>query len=118
MKGLIISLCVIAVILGLVIANSLYTLNVTDTLISKTNKLDSGSYTFMAELLNYWKKQAPIIGLSSSTKETDKIEDILATLDAMYKSNNFLGLEEKKALLTNYIKLIRTHEMVTIENIL
>ena len=103
MKGLIISICVIAIILGLVIANSLYTLNVTNTLIDKTNQIDSDDYISMNELLEYWKKHAPIICLSSSTKETDRIEDMLTALDTMYKSNNFLGLEEKKALLINYI---------------
>ena len=118
MKGFIISVCVIAVILGLVIANSLYTLNVTNTLIDKINLLNSNNYMLMKEILDFWDKNAPILCLSSSTKETDKIEDMLATLEAMYEAGDFLGLEEKKALLINYIKLINTHEKISIENIL
>lgn len=118
MKGFIFSVCVIFVILILVIMNSLYTLNVANTLIEKISLLDSDNYIIMKEVLDYWDKKAPILCLSSSTKETDKIEDMLAAMESMYKTGEFLGLEEKKALLTNYIKLIKTHERVTLENIL
>lgn len=118
MKGFIISICVIVVIFGLVIANSLYTLNVTNTLIDKINSLNSDNYILMEEIQELWDKNSFLLGLSSSTKETDKIEDMLATIEAIYKTGEFLGLEEKKAILINYIKLINTHEKISIENIL
>ena len=118
MKGFIFSVCVIFVILILVILNSLYTLNATNALIDKISLLDSDNYIIMKEVLNYWDKNAPILCLSSSTKETDKIEDMLAAIESMYKTGEFLGLEEKKALIINYIELIKTHEKITLENIL
>ena len=118
MKGFIASICIIAAILGLVIANSVFTLNTTNALIDKISLLNSNNYILMEEILELWDKKSPIICLSSSTKETDKIDDMLSAIESMYSSNNFLGLEEKKALLINYIKLINTHERVTIENII
>lgn len=118
MKGFIFSLCIIIVIFALVIANSLYTLNVTETLIDKINFLTPESDTLMHEIRTLWDKNSFILGLSSSTKETDRIEDMLSTLEVMYRSNTFSGLEEKKALLTNYIRLINMHERLNIENLI
>ncbi len=118
MKGFIISVCIIAVIFALIIVNSIYIINVTDNLIDKVNLLDSNSYIVMKEIMELWEKNSFIICLSSSTKETDKIEDMLSALEAMYEAGSFLGLDEKKALLINYIRLINTHEKVSIDNIL
>jgi len=118
MKGFIISICVIAVILCLVIANSLITLNITENLINKIDLLSSDNYILMKEIQEIWEKSSFFIGLSSSTKETDKVTDMLSSIDAMYNSNEFFGLEEKKALLINYIRLIKSHEKVNLENIL
>ncbi|MBO5356532.1 MAG: hypothetical protein J6A95_02080 [Clostridia bacterium] len=118
MKGFIISICVIALIFGLVFFNSLYVLRITDNLIGMVDSLDSNNYIIMNEILDFWDNNSFIIQLSSSTKETDKIDDMLASLEAMYESDSFLGLEEKKALLINYIKLINSHEKVSFDNIL
>lgn len=118
MKGFIISICIIAVIIGLVVANSFYTLKVTEHLIDKINLLDSNNYILMKEIQEKWDKSSFFIGLSSSAKETDKIEDMLSSMEAMYNTGEFLGLEEKKSLLINYIKLINSHERVSLENIL
>lgn len=118
MKGFIASICIMAIILGLVIANSIFTLNTTNDLIEKIRLLNSDSYILMEEILELWDEKSPILCLSSSTKETDKIDDMLSAIESMFNSNNFLGLEEKKSLLINYIKLINTHERVSIENIL
>ena len=118
MKGFIISICVVALIFALVIVNSLYTLNATNALIDKINLLNSSSHSLMEEIQKLWDKSSVVLCLSSSTKETDKIDDMLSALSAMYKSNELLGLEEKKALLINYIELINTHERLTLENIL
>lgn len=118
MKGFIVSICIVAVISGLVIANSLFTLNITEKLIDKIDLLTFDNYILMEEIQELWDKNSFFIGLSSSTKETDKIEDMLSSLESMYESRDFLGLEEKKALLINYIRLINSHEKVSLENIL
>ena len=118
MKGFIVSICIIAVISGLVITNSFFTLNLTEKLVQKIDLLTSDNYIIMKEIQEQWYKSRFFLGLSSSTKETDKIDDMLASLEAMYKSNDFSGLEEKKSLLINYIKLINSHERVNLENIL
>ena len=43
---------------------------------------------------------------------------MLAAIGSLYKSNDFLSLEEKKSLLINYIRLIANHEKIGAENIL
>ena len=117
MKEFIICVCIIALILVLVIVNSIYTKNVTNKLIEGVNAL-SENYDNYESLKKLWDKNLFWIGLSSSTKETDKIEDMLAAIGSLYKSNDFLGLEEKKSLLINYIRLIGNHEKLNIENII
>ncbi len=116
MKVFIICVCVVALIIGAVTANSIYVTRVTDELIQCVELLDTNKESY-DKLVNLWDKNSSILCLSSSTKETDKIEDMIAAIGSLYKSQDFLGLEEKKSLLINYIRLISNHEKVTIENI-
>ncbi len=118
MKGFIFSVCIIAFIFILVALNSVYVKRITGSLIDKIETLNYNSYDVMKEIRELWDKNSFVIGISSSTKETDKIEDMLASLESMYRKSSFLGLEEKKSLLINYIKLIQSHEKLSIENIL
>lgn len=117
MKEFIICLCIIALILIVVIINSVYTKNVTSKLIEGV-KLLNEDYDNYESLTQLWDKNIFWIGLSSSTKETDKIEDMLAAIGSLYRSNDLLGLEEKKSLLINYIRLIANHEKIGVENML
>lgn len=117
MKEFIICLCIIALILIVVIINSVYTKNVTSKLIEGV-KLLNEDYDNYESLTKLWDKNIFWIGLSSSTKETDKIEDMLSALASLYKIGDFSTLEEKKSLLINYIELISDHERVSIDNII
>ena len=117
MKGFVISICIVAIIFSLVAANSFCVRNVMDNLVKSVELLTPQDDTQMTEVLKLWNKNKFFICLSSSTKETDKIDDIISVLEAMYEHNSFLGLEEKKALLINYISLISSHERLSLENI-
>ncbi len=117
MKEFIICLCIIALILIVVIINSVYTKNVTSKLIEGV-KLLNEDYDKYESLTKLWDKNIFWIGLSSSTKETDKIEDMLSAIASLYKIGDFSTLEEKKSLLINYIELISDHERVSIDNII
>ncbi|MBR2024642.1 MAG: DUF4363 family protein [Clostridia bacterium] len=117
MKGFIISVCIMVFILVLVIINSIYVTNITCELVEKIESLDSSYETYNA-LLNLWDKNSFAIQLSSSTKETDKIEDMISAIGSLYKTGDFSGFEEKKSLLVNYIRLIKSHEKISLENII
>ena len=117
MRVFIICVCVVAVLIGLVTVNSILVRGITDELIQCVEALDTSSQNY-DKLVQLWDKSCSFISLTSSTKETDKIEDMLAAIGSMYKVQDFLGLEEKKSLLINYIRLISNHERVNVENII
>ena len=117
MKGFIISCFIIILVFALVIINSLCVNNVTNKLIQKVETLDT-SYESYLSLENLWKKNSFLLKISSSTKETDKIDDVLSTIESLYKIGDFSSLEEKKSLLINYIRLIKEHEKVSFDNLI
>ena len=117
MRVFIICVCVVAVLIGLVTVNSILVSGIADELIQCVEALDTSSQNY-DKLVQLWDKNCSFISLTSSTKETDKIEDMLAAIGSMYKAQDFLGLEEKKSLLINYIRLISNHERVNVENII
>ena len=117
MKAFIISICIVILIFSATFVNSFFVKKVTENLIEKVSFLNE-DYESFDNLKGFWNKKSSFICLSSSTKETDKIEDMLSAIESLYKTDDFLGLEEKKSLLINYIRLISNHERVNIENII
>ena len=117
MKEFIISICIVLLIFAITFVNSFFVKKDTKELIDKVSSLNM-HYESYRELENSWNEKSNFISLSSSTKETDKIEDMLSAIESHYKTGDFSGLEEKKSLLINYIKLISNHEKVNIENII
>ena len=118
MKGFVISICIVIIIFSLVGVNSFYVKRVMENLKKSVDELKPQDHALMSEVTTLWKKNKFFICLSSSTKETDKIDDMISALEAMYEHDSFLGLEEKKALLINYISLISSHERLSLENII
>ena len=118
MKYFVICLCVVLLIFGLVTVNSFYVRKITDELCKRVDLLRSYEFDTYKMLADLWDKSKLFIGLTSSTKETDKIEDMLSSIASAYKTNDFYSLEEKKSLLINYIRLIGNHEKLNIENII
>ena len=110
-------ICIVAFIFGVIIVNSFFVRRALGDIIDAVDMLneDFKSYERLKEL---WEKSRFLIGLSASAKETDKIEDMLSAIASLYKIGDFSTLEEKKALLINYIELISDHERVSIDNII
>ena len=117
MKAFIVSICLVVLIFTSTFVNSFFVKKFANELIEKATFLNE-DYESFKNLESLWNKKSSFISLSSSTKETDKIEDMLSAIESLYKADDFSGLEEKKSLLINYIKLIFNHERVNIENII
>lgn len=117
MKRFIACICIVAFIFGVIIVNSFFVRRALGDIIDAVDMLneDFKSYERLKEL---WEKSRFLIGLSASAKETDKIDDMLSAIASLYKIGDFSTLEEKKALLINYIELISDHERVSIDNII
>lgn len=117
MKGFIISCLIIALVFALVIVNSFFVKFVINDLVDKVETVDS-SYESYKRLLDLWEKNSFLLKISSSTKETDKIDDMLSAIGSLYKTGDFSSLEEKKSLLINYMRLIEEHERINIDNLI
>ena len=73
MRVFIICVCVVAVLIGLVTVNSILVRGIADELIQCVEALDTSSQNY-DKLVQLWDKNCSFISLTSSTKETDKIE--------------------------------------------
>ena len=117
MKAFVISLIVIFSILSLTILNSVYTSNVISSLIDDAKSLnleDNSVYEYTKK----WEKKQPIIKISSSHKETHKIDEILKVLESKSHNNVYNGFEEDKMLLIEYLMQIKEDETVSFDSII
>ena len=117
MKIFVICVCVVALMIGTVTVNSIFVNRIANELTESVESLDTSKESY-DKLVELWDKNSSFLCLSASTKETDKIEDMIAAIGSVYKTQDFSGLEEKKSLLINYIRLINNHERVTVSNII
>ena len=117
MKGFIISCVIIIFIFTAVIINSFCVKNVINDLVEKVELIDT-NYDSYKSLVDLWEKNSFLLKISSSTKETDKIDDMLSAIKSHYKTGDFSSLEEKKSLLINYMRLIEEHERINIDNLI
>ena len=117
MKGFIISCMIIAFVFTAVIINSFCVKNVINDLVEKVESVDT-NYDSYKSLVGLWEKSNFLLKVSSSTKETDKIDDMLSAIKSLYKTGDFSSLEEKKSLLINYMRLIEGHEKINFDNLI
>ncbi|MBE6674784.1 MAG: DUF4363 family protein [Ruminococcaceae bacterium] len=117
MKAFVISLVVLTLILAATIFNSIYIFDVTSSLIdcAESLKIDDDSVFAFKEK---WEKVQFLIRLSSSHKETHRIDEVLGVLEEKVNNKTENGFVEERALLIEYITQIQEDEKVSIDSII
>lgn len=117
MKAFVISLVVLVMMLTLTVFNSLYIINVTNSLIgdAETLKIEDGS---VFDFQEKWEKVQFLIRLSSSHKETHRIDEVLGVLEEKARNKTENGFCEERALLVEYITQIQEDEKVSLDSII
>lgn len=117
MKSFIISLAVVISIFLLTIFNSIYINEAIDELTVSASKL-TPTESSINQLISQWDKVGFAIRLSSSHKETHRIDEALEVLLAKVKSDTVAGFYEERALLIEYLHQIKEDESVSFESII
>ena len=117
MKAFVISLIVLLFIFALTITNAIYVNNVTDFLIDSAKRLDitSGS---VDEYIENWEQAQSFIKISSSHKETHRIDEALKELKIAASHGTEADFEEDRILLIEYLTQIKDDETVTWDSII
>lgn len=114
MRSFIISLTILAVLIVLVIWNSLWTTNRLDKLCGICDEIENGS-PILEELTTSWQDCRKIISLSVNQNEIERVEAAICDLESFpVGSDEFMsGLKELKIALTR----ISDAQKPTFENI-
>lgn len=117
MKAFIISICTLSILFAFTVLNGIYINKVTAKLMYEAEKieLNPGSVN---EFSNMWRKYQFIINISSSHKETHRIDEGISILKKKASANISEGFEEEKTLLIEYFFQIGTDERVSIGSII
>ncbi len=117
MKAFVISISILLALFGLTIFNSIFINKVTTNLINEARELKIENES-ISNFADKWERAQTFIKLSSSHKETHKIDEVLGVLEAKAKIQNNNGFEEEKALLVEYITQIQEDEKVSLDSII
>ena len=117
MKTFVASIIILFIVFALTVANALYVSRVTSSLIKDAKELvlNSDSINGFTEK---WEKVLPIIKISTSHKETHRIDESIAILLSKAEHGEAQGFEEEKALLAEYLIQIKDDETVSFDSII
>ena len=117
MKAFVISIIALVLILFLAILNSVFIQSTTSSLIEGADMLRINDNSVI-EYSNRWEKLQPFIKISSSHKETHRIDEVIGVLLAKVESQVINGFEEEKALLIEYLTQIQEDEKISFDSII
>ncbi|MBQ8145454.1 MAG: hypothetical protein IJ039_01595 [Clostridia bacterium] len=117
MKAFIISTVALTLILFLAVFNSIFIYNVTNSLIEDAQGLSIDNNS-VSEYAERWEDLQPLIKISSSHKETHRIDEVIGVLKAKTEHQISSGFEEEKSLLIEYLIQIQEDEKVTFDSII
>ncbi|MBO5313442.1 MAG: DUF4363 family protein [Clostridia bacterium] len=117
MKAFIVSVCVLTVIIALSIFNSVYINNVTSTLLQEAEFIEM-TVESVSRFKELWSEHEPFIRLSSSHKETHRIDEVISVLMSKAEDSVQSGFDEERALLIEYLTQIKEDETVSFDSII
>ena len=117
MKAFIISALVLGVILCLAVINSVFIYNVTNSLIEDAESMNLNNES-VYEFKRRWEDVQAFIKITSSHKETHRIDEAIGVLVAKKEYNIENEFEEEKALLIEYLIQIQEDETVSFDSII
>lgn len=117
MKAFVISLIVLFSFVALTIINAIYINNVTADFIEKAQGLGVGDCS-VEDFIKGWEKHEPFIKISTSHKETHRIDEVLSVLERKSKNHTRNGFDEERALLIEYLTQIKEDETVSLDSII
>lgn len=117
MKAFVISLSILILMVALTVLNSVCIVNITNSLIKEAEMLEVDAHS-VSSFAKKWERSQLLIKLSSSHKETHRIDEVLEVLTEKARNKTENGFWEERALLIEYIIQIREDETVSLDSII
>lgn len=121
MKSFIITLLLLALMLGGILVNHLYINNVANRLSALLDELplagDAESARMAREILSYWEANADWVDLSVSFPLVDRVGEQLNVLIACAECGDYYGYRSTLAILKDAVKDIKRLEKISMGSI-
>lgn len=118
MKGLITSLLLLVFVIVAVSFNYVYVNGTIETLGTLAEQAwQEKSPDNVSELIDYWEKHRPYIGLSVSLREIDSVTENLLNLNVACSKGNDTMIEQSYSLFITALEDIKRYEKLSIINI-
>lgn len=119
MKVLIVTLILLVLMLGVLVANAIYINNVTDSLLQSLEELpppeDGSCLAALLSLQDEWKKHADVIRLSSGFATWDRVEEQVELVISCLRVGDLFGYHNALTLLKDSLEDLRRHERISPE---
>lgn len=120
MKAWIASLCLFAVLIGIIVGNAIYVHRVTDHLkeVAYELRFDAENTVHTLDALSaYWNRHRTFIALSIGYRELDHVCETILYLRAAYDTKNASDFEAYRRLLSDTADEISRLERFSVENL-
>lgn len=117
MKAFVISLCIIVSIYSLTIFNAIYINNEASSLIEMAKKLDPQTEE-VQNFIDEWEGVQFFFRISSSHKETHRIDEVLNVLLTKANIGTKNGFYEDRASLVEFLTQIKEDETLSLDSII
>ena len=117
MKSFVVSSCIILSIFVATVLNSVFVSKATDELIRNAKEIQFSEES-VEEFSQLWEKRQFLIRISSSHKETHRINEAVVVLKEKTKNNTRENFDEERALIIEYLIQIKDDETVSLDSII
>lgn len=120
MKAWIVSLCLLALLFGLIALNTSYVHRVADHICREAEALTIGdvpSDERLSSLEKYWEKHRPLVALSIAHRELDRLSEALIALRAAYDAGADADFTIQRQLVINAASELSRLEEISVENL-
>ena len=118
MKSFIISVIIFAVLLFLIIANSIYVHKICDKMINLSITLNENSPTEAQKLCELWERHRPIFGISIHDSHIERATELIENINSAVTLGNGAELNKNIILLKQLLEEIKQNEEISLSSII
>ena len=119
MKALVATLVLFALLVGAVIANSIYVDSVCSKIKKSADELKSATQKeqLISSLKALWKKSKPILSLSIRANEIERMNDFIESLEASHNAQNDAEFQKYCTLISALAEEFASYERISANSI-
>ena len=119
MRSFIIALILFSILLICIIFNSIYVTKTCDTIseLCLSVQRNEDRQSSLSKILDIWKKSKPILEFSIRISETERMSDLIESLNSSVSSQNEAEIQKYCILISDHAKDIAQYERISLSGI-